>query len=100
MRHKGFTIRSAETECGVFEDDSEEAGAEHETVEINYAVARLEERARLLRDFIAATPENKRRADRRTFADCLAEHAGFSEAEIRRMEHLRDGQSPAGGWVL
>ncbi len=49
--------------------------------------------------FISAAPE-KHRCDRRTFADCLAEHAGFSDAEIRRMEHLRDGQSPAGGWVL
>jgi hypothetical protein len=99
MKHKGFRVRSAEDECMVSDWEPEGGGDEHATVEIMYAMAELHERAPLLRRFISAAPE-KHRADRRTFADALAEHAGFSDAEIRRMEHLRDHQSPAGGWVL
>lgn len=60
-----------------------------------YDSARLEDRARLLREYIAAGGSIR---VQRIFADGLALDAGFSREEIKEMRHLVDGESPAGGW--
>lgn len=99
MKKKGFIVRSAEDECGIPDTtgehwDEEQAGE----VEISYAVAAPGDRARILREYISAAEYDAARLEHRSFADGLAGDAGFSDAEIRRMRHLKDGAVPAGGW--
>lgn len=97
--NRGFSVRSIEDECGPPEDtgehwDEDRAG----DVEVGYVVAGPADRARILREYVAEAEYDAARREVRSFADALACAAGFSDGEIRRMLHLKDGAAPAGGW--
>lgn len=99
-RRDGFTVRSAEDKCGVPTDtgehwDADEAGE----VEIAYAMALPSEKARVLRRYISSAEYEAARSENASFAQALAADAGFSDREIRRLVHLRDGAVPANGWT-
>lgn len=99
LTRDGFSIRSAEDECGVPENTGEHWNADEAgDVEIAYAVARPEERARILRTYISAAEYDAARRESASFAEALAAGAGFSDREIDRMLHLKDGAVPKGGW--
>lgn len=71
---------------------------EGEQLANDYASARLEDRSRLLRDYVGRGFGYADMWLRRGFADGLAADAGFSRKEIRDLRHLVDGESPAAGW--
>jgi hypothetical protein len=99
MRNRGYIVRSAEDECDIPTDTGEHWGAEEGgTVEIAYAVAPPEKRARILREYIGQAEYPAARRESQTFAEGLASDAGFSDREIRSLQHLRDAAAPAGGW--
>lgn len=98
-RNRGYIVRSAEDECGIPTDtgehwDADDAGE----VEIAYATAAPEERARALRDYIGRAEYAAARRESQSFAEGLASAAGFSDRELRGLLHLKDGAAPSGGW--
>jgi hypothetical protein len=98
-RNRGYAVRSAEDECGILADtgehwDADDAG----DVEIAYAMAAPECRARVLRQYVSKAEFAAARRENQSFAEGLASAAGFSDREIRGLLHLQDGGAPGGGW--